>query len=155
MSQGQLVTLRNGPPVLGIEPEIQRVTASVLCPFCAEPIARGAKKCKHCGELLDANLRAAQEATRAPVAPAMIVAPQQTVIVHMPRKRWSRGMALLLSLFLPGLGHLYKGQPFSALFWLVITPLGYLAFVVPGVVLHLLCLLSASLGDNNNPKAAH
>ena len=27
------------------------------CPFCLEPIIQGAKKCKHCGEYLDTNLR--------------------------------------------------------------------------------------------------
>jgi phage FluMu protein Com len=27
------------------------------CPFCAEPIRTGAKKCKHCGEILDRELR--------------------------------------------------------------------------------------------------
>lgn len=35
------------------------------CPFCAEPIAAAAKKCKHCGETLDVTLRAAEEAKRA------------------------------------------------------------------------------------------
>ena len=34
------------------------------CPFCAEPIALAAKKCKHCGEVLDVVLRAAEEAKK-------------------------------------------------------------------------------------------
>lgn len=29
------------------------------CPFCAEPIDEAARKCKHCGEYLDTELRAA------------------------------------------------------------------------------------------------
>lgn len=35
------------------------------CPFCAETISLRARKCKHCGELLDPTLRAAAEAQRA------------------------------------------------------------------------------------------
>ena len=35
------------------------------CPFCAETIALAAKKCKHCGEILDPVLRASEEAKRA------------------------------------------------------------------------------------------
>lgn len=40
----------------------------IECPFCAEPIAHNAKKCKHCGEFLDPVLRATanQHAAAAP-----------------------------------------------------------------------------------------
>lgn len=46
------------------------------CPFCAEVIALRAKKCKHCGELLDPVLRATEERRRA------VEAPQIVNIVH-------------------------------------------------------------------------
>jgi hypothetical protein len=46
------------------------VTAKVAdtrpCPFCAEPIQAAAKKCKHCGEMLDPTLRAAAAAQERP-----------------------------------------------------------------------------------------
>lgn len=32
------------------------------CPFCAEPVKVQAKRCKHCGETLDAAMRSAEEA---------------------------------------------------------------------------------------------
>lgn len=35
------------------------------CPFCFEEVKIGAKKCRHCGETLDATLRVAEEAKRA------------------------------------------------------------------------------------------
>lgn len=34
------------------------------CPYCSELVAQSAKKCKHCGEILDVALRAAEEAKR-------------------------------------------------------------------------------------------
>lgn len=30
---------------------------TIECPYCAEPINPKAKKCKHCGEMLDQHLR--------------------------------------------------------------------------------------------------
>ncbi len=42
---------------------VQRATKN--CPFCAEHIMADALKCKHCGELLDPRLRAAEESRRA------------------------------------------------------------------------------------------
>jgi hypothetical protein len=35
------------------------------CPFCAEPVKKTAKKCKHCGETIDVALRVAEDARRA------------------------------------------------------------------------------------------
>lgn len=40
-------------------------TKTQTCPFCFEEVKLGAKKCKHCGETLDATLRVAEEAKRA------------------------------------------------------------------------------------------
>src|SRR5687767_7490324 len=51
------------------------------CPYCGETILPAAKKCKHCGELLDRRLR--KEA-----APA----------------KWHPGVAAVLSLVIPGAG---------------------------------------------------
>ena len=54
------------------------------------------------------------------------------------------GVAALLSALVPGAGQLYAGRPISALGWFVVVSLGYLMLVVPGVVLHVLCIASAA-----------
>jgi len=33
------------------------VPGTTTCPYCAEPVAAAAKKCKHCGEIIDATMR--------------------------------------------------------------------------------------------------
>jgi hypothetical protein len=35
-----------------------------VCPYCQEEVKKEAKKCKHCGEILDVALRAAEEAKK-------------------------------------------------------------------------------------------
>lgn len=50
-------------------------------------------------------------------------------------------MAILLTLICPGLGHLYNGRPFQGLFFFVITIVGYMAMIFPGVIIHLFLLL--------------
>jgi TM2 domain-containing membrane protein YozV len=56
-------------------------------------------------------------------------------------------IAGLLSFFIPGLGQLYKGQFLRALLWFVLTPAGYWLFIIPGIVLHILCVLGAVMGS--------
>lgn len=102
---------------------------NVRCPYCAEVISAAAKKCKHCGEFLDQTLRQA----RMPVA-----APQQT---------WNPGIAAVLSLVIPGAGQMYKGQVTAGIWWLVGTVAGYCAFILPGVVVHIICIYKAYSDD--------
>jgi len=59
---------------------------------------------------------------------------------------WTPGTAALLSLVIPGAGQMYKGQIFNGLFWLVIVVVGYVAMIVPGIVLHLMCIVGAASG---------
>jgi TM2 domain-containing membrane protein YozV len=40
------------------------------CPFCGEKVLAAAKKCKHCGEVIDVAFRAVEEVRRATAAPA-------------------------------------------------------------------------------------
>lgn len=54
------------------------------------------------------------------------------------------GVAAVLSLVIPGAGQMYKGQVGNGVAWLIVVTLGYVLFVVPGLVLHLVCIIGAS-----------
>ena len=54
------------------------------------------------------------------------------------------GPASLLSLIIPGAGQMFYGHVFRGLLWLVLVCVGYLALVVPGLILHLACILCAA-----------
>lgn len=53
------------------------------------------------------------------------------------------GIAALISLVIPGGGHIYKGRLGSGLLWLGCTFLGYLALFFPGIILHLISVIKA------------
>ena len=61
-----------------------------------------------------------------------------------PARPSNPAVAAILSLIVPGAGHLYAGRPLSAVIWFVVVSLGYLLLIVPGVVLHVLCIASAA-----------
>jgi hypothetical protein len=52
--------------------------------------------------------------------------------------------AAVLSMIVPGAGQLYAGRPLSAISWFMIVTMGYLLLIVPGVLLHVLCVASAA-----------
>jgi TM2 domain-containing membrane protein YozV len=52
--------------------------------------------------------------------------------------------AAVLSMIVPGAGQLYAGRPLSAVGWFVLVTMGYLLLIVPGIVLHVLCIASAA-----------
>lgn len=101
------------------------------CPFCSEEILANAKKCKHCGEYLDPVL-------------AKTSAPQQ---INVGTKKWNPALAAVLSMFFPGLGHLYKGKILSGFIWFVVVVCGYMMLIVPGIILHLICIAASATGN--------
>ena len=99
------------------------------CPYCAEQIHFDAIKCKHCGEYLE-KIHTSNAYATVPIA----------------HQEWNPGLAALFSFLLPGAGQLYKGQIGAGIAWFVITVMAYF-FIFPGLILHLVCIISAATGD--------
>jgi TM2 domain-containing membrane protein YozV len=53
-------------------------------------------------------------------------------------------MEALLSFFLPGLGQMCQKRVGSGIAWLLGTMIGYLIFFIPGLVLHIACVVDAA-----------
>ena len=80
--------------------------------------------------------------------PAQQAAPGRTIVInHPPIQRWSPGLAAVLSFFVPGLGQLYKGQILNGIVWFFMVGLGYMALILPGLLLHLFCIIGAASGN--------
>lgn len=103
------------------------------CPYCAEEINKEAIKCKHCGEILDSKIITARA--------------QQNQQIKQPERLWSPGVAALLSFIIPGAGQIYKGNIFSGIIWFTITIIAYFMLIIPGLILHLVCIIAAASGD--------
>tara|TARA_R110002072_G_scaffold75624_5_gene177880 strand:- start:3574 stop:3918 length:345 start_codon:yes stop_codon:yes gene_type:complete len=109
------------------------ITDKKKCPYCAEEINLEAIKCKHCGELLNDEFRALRSKSQM----------QQVQRI----RRWSPGVAALLSFLIPGAGQMYKGDVGTGIVWFIFTILGYFLFIAPGVILHFICIITAANGD--------
>jgi hypothetical protein len=125
------------------------------CPLCSEIILVGAKKCKHCHEYLDFVMRE-QKAQQVQLNQLSVaLSPVAQVQLQQQREReaqqqlqqWtntSATQAALLSFFVPGLGQMCSGRVPAGLLWMMFTCLGYVCFIVPGIVLHILCVINAA-----------
>lgn len=111
------------------------LTDTKKCLYCAELINIDARKCKHCGEFLDGSSRSEPKVTQT------FVLPEQKI------RRWSPGVAALLSFLIPGAGQMYKGNVGSGLVWLFVVVIGYVLLIVPGLILHLICIFAAASGN--------
>jgi TM2 domain-containing membrane protein YozV len=62
-------------------------------------------------------------------------------------------LAAILSLFVPGLGQLYKGHFVQAIIWFLVVGAAYgllywFIFALVPIVLHIICILQAYFMDN-------
>lgn len=96
------------------------------CLDCKKEISARAVTCPHCGCPMNTN-----ESIHLMRSPE-------------PKKEWSPGIAAVLSLIIPGAGQMYKGQISTGLTWLLFVVIGYMLFVVPGLILHLICIFRAA-----------
>jgi hypothetical protein len=52
--------------------------------------------------------------------------------------------SVMLSMLIPGAGHIYSGRPGAGIAWMATTLMGYACCFLPGLFLHGLCLFSAA-----------
>ena len=71
-------------------------------------------------------------------------APTNIVIQQAPQGP-NRGIAALLSLVIPGAGHMYCGRVLSGLVWLVCVAVAYVLFFPLGILLHLGAIAAAAV----------
>jgi hypothetical protein len=80
--------------------------------------------------------------TTTPLRPATALVPLAPAALA-PRRDVSALLAAVLTIWIPGAGHLYAGRFVAALLWFVVVGAGY-ALILPGLILHLFCIVSAA-----------
>jgi TM2 domain-containing membrane protein YozV len=78
----------------------------------------------------------------APARPIGLVPFRPAPMMQVPRGA-SPLLAALLTLFVPGAGHIYAGRILSGVFWFFLVGLGYV-LVLPGLILHVIATISAA-----------
>lgn len=95
-----------------------------ICPNCGKNTPEG-KFCEHCG----ASMQTAQTFQQPQVQP--VYTPQP---VPAPRAEKSSGVAALLSFLFTGAGQVYNGQLGKGIGIMIGALIGYMLFVIPGVL---------------------
>jgi TM2 domain-containing membrane protein YozV len=124
------------------------------CPSCAQEIQDAALVCRFCDARLP-SVDDEQRARRVPAPRAVLEAPPPVVgpaapaspVVVVAVHAWRPGVAALLSFLIPGAGQIYKGQIAQGIAWFVFVVVGYALFILPGLVLHLVCIVAAGSGQ--------
>lgn len=57
--------------------------------------------------------------------------------------------AAIMTMMLPGLGQMLKGQIMPGIFWALGVGFGYFSFFWPGLIFHTFCILDAALSRTN------
>ena len=78
----------------------------------------------------------------ATVGPPPISAGESFFLTLRPKP--SPVTAVMLSMLIPGAGHIYAGRAGAGVAWMATTLMGYACCFLPGLFLHGLCLVSAA-----------
>lgn len=73
--------------------------------------------------------------------------------IFMPNlsdKKVDNSIAAIMTMMLPGLGQLMKGQIMSGLFWAMIVGFGYFGFFWPGLIFHIACIMDAAFNQGDS-----
>jgi len=107
-----------------------------FCPECGNPVDKeDSKFCNNCG----ANLLERNSVER--------ISPNQPI-----QEEKSPLVALLCSLFIPGLGQVYNGETSKGIGILIGTALGLLIFIIPGVIIWIYGMYEAYTTANKMNK---
>ena len=60
------------------------------------------------------------------------------------------GLPAFLSLIIPGLGQIIKGNVIMGIVYMIFTPIGYMFFVIPGIILHIVAIYDAYNGNDKS-----
>jgi hypothetical protein len=90
----------------------------------------------------------------APSGQSAPVPPTGAEIMLIEERRFSPAAAAALSFFLPGVGQIYSGRVPQGIGWMLATGLGYLLFLVPGLILHICCVVNAAAVPSRLPSLA-
>jgi len=75
------------------------------------------------------------------------------------RRLPSPGIAAVLAVLLPGLGHVYVGRLLAAAVWFLAISFAYWAILVPGFLLHAISIWSAYVSaervESGSPSGSH
>lgn len=114
------------------------------CPFCHESILIGSRKCRYCLEYLDPSLRSIYNRNRSAsgTSTTSLVRSNPKPTTLAPANATGT-QAALLSFFMPGLGQMTTGQIAAGVLWMVFTCFGYAYYLIPGLILHALCVINA------------
>ena len=122
------------------------------CPDCGHNCSIAAVSCPHCGKPFSDKSAQQQQQQPVPMQTPNAASPQ--IHYHYPYpypypapQVWSPGVAAVLSLFIPGVGQMYKGRVLEGILWLLFTPIGYVLFIIPGLIMHIICIITASQGN--------
>lgn len=123
----------------------QHLGMTVACPSCGQQVVTPApqgwapQQSVPAAEPADALSQLASASTSAAYRP--------TYATGKRPQPFNPGVAAVLSLVIPGAGQMYKGNVGGGLLWLFAVSIGYVLFIIPGVILHIICIFHAASGS--------